>query len=114
MLDYQKNNPSDILLIQEDSYRWSAKITGPEGSPYEDGIFYLKIDIPKDYPFKPPKVSFITTVYHPNINDLGCVCIDVLYQGWSPAVTINNLMLYLIQLLGDPDAEDPLESLIAS
>ena len=59
-----------------------------DGSPYSNGLFFLNIHFPTDYPFKPPKVSFITKIYHPNINGDGSICLDILRDQWSPALTI--------------------------
>lgn len=58
-------------------------------SPYAGGVFFLSITFPTDYPFKPPKVSFTTKIYHPNINANGSICLDILRDQWSPALTIS-------------------------
>ena len=58
-------------------------------SPYSGGVFFLSITFPTDYPFKPPKVSFTTKIYHPNINANGSICLDILRDQWSPALTIS-------------------------
>lgn len=58
-------------------------------SPYSGGVFFLSITFPTDYPFKPPKVSFSTKIYHPNINANGSICLDILRDQWSPALTIS-------------------------
>lgn len=68
-------------------------ITNRQGdSPYSGGVFFLSIAFPTDYPFKPPKVSFITKIYHPNINANGSICLDILRDQWSPALTISKGM----------------------
>jgi hypothetical protein len=61
-------------------------------SPYSSGVFFLSIAFPTDYPFKPPKVNFITRIYHPNINANGSICLDILRDQWSPALTISKGM----------------------
>lgn len=58
-------------------------------SPYSGGVFFLAIHFPTDYPFKPPKVNFTTRIYHPNINSNGSICLDILRDQWSPALTIS-------------------------
>ena len=58
-------------------------------SPYTGGVFFLNIHFPTDYPFKPPKVNFTTRIYHPNINSNGGICLDILREQWSPALTIS-------------------------
>ncbi len=74
----------------EDSniYVWGATIMGPSESPYSGGIFSLQIIIPTDYPFTPPKVQFVTKISHPNVRPDGSVCLDILKDQWSPALTI--------------------------
>jgi ubiquitin-conjugating enzyme E2 D/E len=92
----------------DDMYEWQASIMGPKDSPYEGGVFWLKIHFPKDYPFKPPKVMFLTRIYHPNISSSGAICIDILKDNWSPALTISKVLLCICSLLDDPNPDDPL------
>jgi len=92
----------------EDMYEWQASIMGPKDSPYSGGVFWLKIHFPKDYPFKPPKVMFLTRIYHPNISSSGAICIDILKDNWSPALTISKVLLCICSLLDDPNPDDPL------
>ena len=70
---------------------------GPPDSPYSGGVFFLNITFPTDYPFKPPKVSFTTKIYHPNINANGSICLDILRDQWSPALTISKGALFTNQ-----------------
>ena len=97
----------------EDLYEWVSQVMGPEGSPYEGGIFFLNIEFPKEYPFKPPKVTFKTRVYHCNINSQGGICLDILKDNWSPALTISKVLLSITSLLNDPNPDDPLVAPIA-
>jgi hypothetical protein len=72
------------------AYPTSARLTGSQSdSPYSGGVFFLAIHFPTDYPFKPPKVNFTTRIYHPNINSNGSICLDILRDQWSPALTIS-------------------------
>ena len=95
---------------------------GPEGSPYQGGLFSLNIHFPTDYPFKPPKINFVTRIYHPNINQNGAICLDILKDQWSPALTISkgkNKLKYIVllsisSLLTDPNPDDPLVPEIAN
>jgi ubiquitin-conjugating enzyme E2 D/E len=92
----------------DDMYTWDAVIMGPSDSPYSGGIFKLQINFPTDYPFKPPKVSFYTKIYHPNVSTNGSICLDILKDSWSPALTIGKVLLSICSLLTDANPKDPL------
>ena len=85
--------------VGDDLFHWQATIMGPDDSPYSGGVFFLDIHFPADYPFKPPKVSFTTRIYHCNINSNGGICLDILKDQWSPALTISKVTGYLIKLI---------------
>jgi ubiquitin-conjugating enzyme E2 D/E len=89
-------------------------IMGPGESPYQGGVFFLDIVFPPDYPFKPPKCTFKTKVYHPNINANGGICLDILKNQWSPALTTTKVLLSISSLLSDPNPDDPLVGEIAA
>lgn len=98
---------------QNDMFIWQATIMGPTETCYEGGVFFLDIKFPKEYPFKPPKVYFVTKIYHPNINSSGAICLDILKDQWSPALTISKVLLSICSLLSDPNPDDPLVPEIA-
>ncbi len=95
-------------------YLWEGCIIGPDDTPYAGGFFRLKITFPENYPFKPPKILFITKIYHPNIQkNGGGICLDILNSKWSPALTISKVLLSICSLLDEPNPKDPLEPEIA-
>jgi ubiquitin-conjugating enzyme E2 D/E len=94
--------------VDDDLFHWSATIMGPDDSPYSGGLFFLDIHFPADYPFKPPKVTFTTRIYHCNINSNGGICLDILKEQWSPALTISKVLLSICSLLTDANPDDPL------
>ncbi|KAG1173844.1 hypothetical protein G6F70_005513 [Rhizopus microsporus] len=94
-------------------YEWVSTIAGPADSPYAGGIFFLDVHFPQDYPFKPPKVTFRTRIYHCNINSQGAICLDILKDNWSPALTISKVLLSICSLLTDANPHDPLVGSIA-
>ena len=113
--DFQRDPPTNCSAAPKDGdiYTWEAVIYGSTGSVYEGGIFNLIIEFPKNYPFKPPKVKFTTKIYHPNINLAGGICLDILKDNWSPALTISKVLISICSLLTDPNPDDPLVPEIA-
>lgn len=99
--------------VGDDAFHWQATILGPPDSPFEGGVFFLNINFPTDYPFKPPKFTFTTRIYHPNINSNGAICLDILRSQWSPALTVSKVLLSICSLLCDPNPDDPLVPEIA-
>jgi len=67
---------------------WLWLIMHKGDSPYSGGVFFLSITFPTDYPWKPPKVSFTTKIFHPNINSNGLICLNILRDEWHPVLTI--------------------------
>lgn len=108
--DLGKDPPAQCSAgpVGDDIFYWQATIMGPADSPYQGGVFFLTIHFPTDYPFKPPKVTFSTKIYHPNINSNGSICLDILRSQWSPALTVSKVLLSICSLLTDPNPDDPL------
>ncbi|CAM9220216.1 unnamed protein product [Ectocarpus fasciculatus] len=78
-------------------------------TPYEGGAWFLTVEFPRDYPFKPPKIRFVTPIYHCNVNSDGAICLDILKDSWTPALTISKVMLSISALLTEPNPDDPLD-----
>jgi len=98
----------------EDNLRYFAvAIEGPVDSPYERGVFQLELFLPSDYPMAPPKVRFLTKIYHPNVDKLGRICLDILKDKWSPALQIRTVLLSIQALLSAPNPDDPLDNNVA-
>jgi len=115
LLDLGRDPPSNCSAgpVGDDMFTWQATIMGPGESPYQGGVFFLQIKFPTDYPFKPPRIQFNTKIYHPNINSNGGICLDILKDQWSPALTISKVLLSICSLLTDPNPNDPLVPEIA-
>ncbi|KAG2378805.1 hypothetical protein C9374_007953 [Naegleria lovaniensis] len=91
--------------LGDDVFNWNAYIDGPADSPYEGGIFKLKINFPVDYPFTSPKVHFVTPIYHPNVNTDGKICLTILDKEWNPAVNISQVLMTIQLLMKEPNPE---------
>ncbi|XP_071795440.1 ubiquitin-conjugating enzyme E2 T-like isoform X2 [Asterias amurensis] len=99
--------------IKKDSIQQlQAQIIGADSSPYSDGVFDLEVQIPDNYPMEPPKVWFLTPIYHPNIDTAGRICLDLLKMpptgGWKPSLSIATLLTSIRLLMSQPNADDPL------
>ena len=105
---------STIILEDENNlFNWTVIMQGPDSTPYEGGIFNLQFKFPDNYPFKPPEVKFLTTVYHPNIKlDTGEICQDVFANGWAPTQKVQDILEKLVSMLREPCTSSPLENQI--
>uniref|UniRef100_A0A0D9VKC6 UBC core domain-containing protein n=1 Tax=Leersia perrieri TaxID=77586 RepID=A0A0D9VKC6_9ORYZ len=96
-----------------DPFHWEVIIDGLPGTPYASGTFPVDIWYPSDYPFHPPKITFKTKVYHPNIDGKGRMALDIFQDRWSPAFTISSLLLSFVSILFDPLLDHPTNHYIA-
>lgn len=102
------------LVSESDLLHWKGEIKGPQGTPYESGKFIVDINLPADYPFVPPKMKFDTQIWHPNISSQsGAICLDILKNEWSPALTIRTALISLQALLSAAEPDDPQDAVVA-
>ena len=93
---------------------FEGTIHGPPDSPYANGVFSIDIRLPNDYPFEPPRMRFLTRVWHPNISSqTGAICLDILTKEWSPAFTIRTTLVSILALLTSPEPDDPQDAIVA-
>lgn len=108
----QKEGAEDIVLYPKDEgdlLHWRAYIIGPPDTPFEGGRFELDIAVPKNYPLRPPKIYFITKIFHPNIHfKTGEICLDLLKNAWSAVYTLQSVCRSIIALLSHPEPDSPL------
>uniref|UniRef100_A0A8C0N389 UBC core domain-containing protein n=2 Tax=Canis lupus familiaris TaxID=9615 RepID=A0A8C0N389_CANLF len=81
--------------------------------PFEGGTFKLELFLSKEYPMVAPKVRFMTEIYHPNVDKLGRLCLDILKDKWSPALQICTVLLSIQALLSAPNPDDLLANDVA-
>ncbi|XP_048354361.1 ubiquitin-conjugating enzyme E2 T isoform X2 [Sphaerodactylus townsendi] len=112
--------PPGITCWQNESHidYLQAQILGSADTPYEKGVFDLEVVVPVRYPFEPPKMRFLTPIYHPNIDSSGRICLDVLRLppkgAWRPSLNIATLLTSIQMLMNEPNPDDPLMADISS
>ncbi|KAJ3181104.1 ubiquitin-conjugating enzyme E2 G1 [Gaertneriomyces sp. JEL0708] len=107
-------------LADDNIYEWDVMIVGPEGTLYEGGFFKARLSFPTSYPQMPPKMKFISDIWHPNVYDNGEVCISILHapgedkygyekaeERWLPIHTVETIVLSVISMLSSPNDESP-------
>ena len=89
-------------------------LIGPDGSAYKDGKFEIEVNIPSEYPLKPPVLKFITPIYHPNVDsNSGDICKDIYASDWTPVKRIISLIETIQGMLIAPNLSTPIENEIA-
>ncbi|MGH0171573.1 UNVERIFIED_CONTAM: hypothetical protein FKN15_015583 [Acipenser sinensis] len=102
-----------IIVDDSNILNWQGLIV-PDNPPYDKGAFRIEINFPAEYPFKPPKITFKTKIYHPNIDEKGQVCLPVISaENWKPATKTDQVIQSLIALVNDPQPEHPLRADLA-
>ena len=81
---------------------------------YVSLCYRVQIDFPTDYPFKPPKIKFLSQIYHPNVDEKGQVCLPlILPDNWKPAIKAIRVMEELKRLVENPECDHALRNEVA-
>ncbi|KAJ8357820.1 hypothetical protein SKAU_G00206140 [Synaphobranchus kaupii] len=102
-----------VLPSETDFSFWKILLKGPPDTPYADGAFELYCQFGAEYPLKPPLVRFLTPIYHCNVNSVGRICHTIFDRNYSAHVTMKEILDAVFGLLIAPEAEDPLDSILA-
>ncbi|KAF7186219.1 Ubiquitin-conjugating enzyme E2-18 kDa [Pseudocercospora fuligena] len=105
---------------EEDLFVWEALIQGPEGTPFEGGVFPAELKFPRDYPLMPPTMKFLCDMWHPNVYPNGVVCISILHppgddpnhyeqasERWSPIQSVEKILISVMSMIAEPNDESP-------
>ncbi|XP_025419286.1 SUMO-conjugating enzyme UBC9-B-like [Sipha flava] len=90
---------------------WQCFIPGKKNTPWEGGVFSLRMFFKDSYPLSPPKCMFPSQFFHPNVYPSGNVCLPLLdqYGGWNSSITIKQILLSIQQLLCEPNINYPVQ-----
>jgi len=103
----------DVQVDESNLLVWQGLLV-PDKAPYNKGAFIIDLVFPAEYPFKPPKVSFRTKIYHPNIDEKGQVCLPIVAaENWKPATKTEQVIQSLVGLVNDPEPDHPLRADLA-
>ncbi len=94
-------------VSDDNLFVWNATVFGPDETPWEGGVFSLRIIFSDSYPEKPPRVRFTSEVYHPNVYSDGTLCMDIIQDQWSPCHNICTILTSIQSLLCDPNPASP-------
>ncbi|KAF7345109.1 Ubiquitin-conjugating enzyme E2 G1 [Mycena venus] len=110
-------------LVDDDNlYEWEILVIGPPDTLYEGGFFKARLTFPPEFPLLPPKMRFITPMWHPNIYPDGVVCVSILHapgedqygyedagERWMPVHTVESILVSVISLLSSdtPNTDSP-------
>ena len=103
----------DITVDETNILQWTGLIV-PDCAPYNKGAFRIDLEFPPEYPFKPPKITFRTKIYHPNVDEKGQVCLSIVaVENWKPATKTDQVIEALVKMINQPEPDHPLRGDLA-
>mmetsp|Transcript_11152 Transcript_11152/g.24861 ORF Transcript_11152/g.24861 Transcript_11152/m.24861 type:complete len:160 (+) Transcript_11152:175-654(+) len=95
-----------------DMMTWEAGIPGKEGTDWANGVYKVRMEFSDEYPSRPPKCKFVPPLFHPNVYPSGTICLSILNEeeGWRPAITIQQILIGIQDLLDEPNPDSPAQS----
>lgn len=105
-------NNFEITVDLENIRLIHCVLTGSEGTPYANGKFHIEVYLDQNYPMAPPKIQFVTKIYHPNIDGIGRVSLEILHDKWAPSLLIRTVLIQICVILSDPDPVNAIDFLI--
>ncbi|RMJ23125.1 ubiquitin conjugating enzyme e2 [Aspergillus sp. HF37] len=102
---------NDLSASADDLTQLTVLLAGPQGTPYAQGLWRIHLKMPDDYPRSPPKASFRTRIWHPNVDESsGSVCVDTLKRDWESRLTLRDVLVTISCLLIYPNPDSALNS----
>lgn len=91
-----------VLINEQNLTDIQAEIDGPAGTPYDGGLFRMRLVLSNDFPNSPPKGFFSTKIFHPNVSTSGEICVNVLKKDWTAETSLRHVLQVIRCLLIQP------------